>query len=1233
MNLQRLLTIGAVLLTSGGLWAQTTSLADPVPQKATFQYYDAANPSDDAELYLYNIGSKGFIIGANNWNTRGSISTSEGYKMRVSKYIPTDGEWDGASVLIEDYNVVKGNKWLIMFPDNADGNLFMDHGSQPNQWWNIYPQGDEIYRFGTSNANPDFPVDSFPGKYLGHYYAPEKIADTGTYGTRLFWNADPAEANVDWYFVQPAAYDVWHALFALKTQIEALEAIGGDASEYIAIYQKADVTVDEINAAIEAAKAAIKAIEDAQAEAAINNATVDNPADITKKFVANPSYDNNNNTGWSGDAPAFQSYTDAEWYNVANKKTYQKLTGLPEGVYAVKLQAFFRPQNGTEALRQFEAGATEKKFVLYAVSEADSATVGIRNTCDGATAQQESESGSYITAGDLQLPNNMECAEGYFQKGLYPNSLLFGTTQGEATIGLTKLAPGNNDWCIWDMWELVYYGKGADACQLWYNDAKKNLPSFEDQEGILYTDSYMDAFLEKKDVEPAMEMAAIEAYLAEVKTLADSLTANVEAWAAYKEAVQKGSDIANDPSLADEQPKLDLADYCDMESEDFINDRNTNNTTTQQVKDETAKLNAMIDYVLKNCLTVGADVSDKYLVNPDFEQGDTGWSGGPVMGGSKTNKCAEAYERNFDVYQVVEGAPVGFYEIEVQAFYRPGFNDSAWPAYVAAGHKADVESEVYMNNYAQKVMCLYDEWQNPLVHDKSVWQFTDLAGPAPYVVEDPDQKIVGTNDDGTDIIDSMWFCNDMTNTAIAFSNGMYKSTACGIVAKQGDVLRLGIRRQAGGNQPNGNWTIYDNFKLTFQGKDADKIRPALEKAVAEAGTHAQEVISAGTLAAINAAIAAGNDALTGNDGNTMFDALAANYDAIEAAKVSAANYQKIATANDDLLNTITENQDSADPDILAAATALYEEIGEKYAARTLENEDIEAYLVQITEMKAKLAIPADYKNASDDNPVDLSRMMQSPDFEKDGANSIEGWQGTSGYNFGNDDTQKSALALEFYGKDFDMYQDINGLPNGTYEVAVNAFGRNGNGYDNYKKWADAPYSIGVIYAIPANDSASMSAIPLQMVWNGMNMEEEQETKTGSEIKDPDGNILGYIPNYMTEFRFFVENYDGCFRHALITKVTDGTLRVGMKSNASMASGERWIIQDDWQLIYFGENSSKTATGNNDPTGIATLGAAKAQLVEVYNLGGMRTAGFNKGINIVKFKDAQGNTVVRKVVVK
>ena len=79
--------------------------------------------------------------------------------------------------------------------------------------------------------------------------------------------------------------------------------------------------------------------------------------------------------------------------------------------------------------------------------------------------------------------------------------------------------------------------------------------------------------------------------------------------------------MANDSKIVGTDKDL-LADYCDLESEDILN---AATLTTAEVNAETAKVDKMINDAIRNGITEGTDVSDKYLVNANFEN-TTGWT-------------------------------------------------------------------------------------------------------------------------------------------------------------------------------------------------------------------------------------------------------------------------------------------------------------------------------------------------------------------------------------------------------------------------------------------------------------------------------------------------------------------------------------------------------------------------------------------------------------------------------
>ena len=89
---------------------------------------------------------------------------------------------------------------------------------------------------------------------------------------------------------------------------------------------------------------------------------------------------------------------------------------------------------------------------------------------------------------------------------------------------------------------------------------------------------------------------------------------------------------------------------------------------------------------------------------------------------------------------------------------------------------------------------------------------------------------------------------------------------------------------------------------------------------------------------------------------------------------------------------------------------------------------------------------------------------------------------------------------------------------------------------------------------------------------------------------------------------------------------DEKLTIGLKKETKIDSD--WTLWTNWQLFYFGKNSSKTPN-----TGISEVGVAKAVKTEFFNLNGARINKAQKGIVIMKQTMSDGTVKVKKVNVR
>ena len=271
------------------------------------------------------------------------------------------------------------------------------------------------------------------------------------------------------------------------------------------------------------------------------------------------------------------------------------------------------------------------------------------------------------------------------------------------------------------------------------------------------------------------------------------------------------------------------------------------------------------------------------LENPDFEQGENGWTvvatagnganghaGNVRPGGSASNQCYEAWNNSsFNIYQTLNGMPVGVYEIEVQGFYRYGRGDNAWNAYLAQNvdyvKPEGVPVYIYMNNSQTNFVNVFGDPTQ--ITTESFYS----GGSSDYSKQ---------SNGGT----TYYFPNGMASAAIAFSNNMYTQSAFGLIANEGDEFKIGVKGNS--SQLNDSWCIWDNFKLYYRGFKADVVKPVLEKAMADVNIYAGMPMGKTVYATMTAALTAAQQAIEQNDGTAMFNALNALYDVQTAVQES-----------------------------------------------------------------------------------------------------------------------------------------------------------------------------------------------------------------------------------------------------------------------------------------------------------------------------------------------------------
>lgn len=201
----------------------------------------------------------------------------------------------------------------------------------------------------------------------------------------------------------------------------------------------------------------------ADREALIETASLENPVDLTHR-IKSPGFNQRENapTVWTLTEAAVWDYGAnhydfvAESWNTASCDINQMLEDLPEGVYQVAVQGYYR--NG-----KFEEQANSEEVsnaVLYAGNDTSDDMPLPNILTESGMAPGE---GDNITSEDgipYQYPNNCVQATSFFKLGLYKVYTVVEKVGTDAfPIGVMKEVQGAaEDWVVIDNFRLYYYG-------------------------------------------------------------------------------------------------------------------------------------------------------------------------------------------------------------------------------------------------------------------------------------------------------------------------------------------------------------------------------------------------------------------------------------------------------------------------------------------------------------------------------------------------------------------------------------------------------------------------------------------------------------------------------------------------------------------------------------------------------------------------------------------------------
>lgn len=1297
MKLTKLLVLGALCLFGTSAWAadliERTKPQEPswVIDITTIDRTPCTFQPGDVYV-IYNVGADMFYYHGNAWGSQASGSATNAIPVRF--LVPSGKSLADKQLYLRDYDDRSNeNKWRTAFIAKdghvagvyGDGTpaIFIDNndGTAALMWVEVFDVAAKTYRISVSEDNTTTKPE---GLFWG--IDPEGPGvDNGEVGTCIMPKL-AAGTNTEWqFFAAPAematyytALDIYNTSTELKAVIERAEAINVDASAAVTVYNDEASTDEQMKAAMADLKNAMTA--------SFRDATAENPGDATS-MIDNPNFDNKSTQGWSGNAPGFGGDDNqrkawvAEHYN-ATFDTYQNLSALPAGVYALKANTFFR---GT--WEDYAEGKNQDCYPLLYATTADKSystmfnnAWAVKNIKSMATSTTEWGAAANEVSGahngqTYYIPNDPSAFRLYQEQGYYPSAVVFEVTDGNVQIGVKKdKKEGGTDWAVFDTFGLTYYGNTVASYQKAFEDAfkaKYNTPlvgSYTAQ----YKNDFDAAVAAAIAAKTVTTVAESDAALAEAQpaiiNAQDTLIANMGLWKQWEAKLADAEKAIVDYEDVEDDCFMDLLEYASPGEPDVRAAiiKSTYSLTNDEIRAEIETLSGLIAAVedaAKKMIQPGDPVTD-YIVNPKFddpkgaEYGWTGWhtvGSMPTTGGTADNKTAEAWNSaSFDLYQEVPGLPVGVYEISVQGFYRywrndAGNNKDAWGEYTKQ------ESEfvkpngapvfVYVNDIKTPFKNVYDEEGQDQEFYVTMANKNEDGTPK---ANDSGEYEFPSGTQSLDIIPNieprLCYPNGMASAAVAFSAGLYKQSASSLVAKKGDKLRIGVKGVT--NQLGDSWVIWDNFELKYKGFDLDVVKPVLEEAIAKAEPKMDETFASDLKEQLQTALADAQAALTETNGKAMFDKLAA----LAAVDVdgSIQKFKDFEAAVFTFESTVANAADAPDDSrpiattIESAATVL-QKVQNYVDTKVFTDAQLDEALAEMEEMTKLLAIPAAMNTASDNAPANATYLITNPSYDEGNA---DGWtrENATG-NYGVEYT----VCENFNGK-FDVYQDLTNMLEGTYEMSVQTFYRNGSSVNDYKAFLeDDPASYNASVYVTVGENKLQASAPLlasvATSYTSVDLNEKEEfipetnyawaVEQDALQKTEDGSSATgmQVPNNRNAINSFFENEianeTSALKVSIIFKVgAEGKARIGIAKTAEV--GNDWTAWDNWTLTYFGPNSAKepgVVNGIKDASEVADV-----VKTEVYSLSGAQVKS-GKGIAIVRQTLSNGTVRVKKVIVK
>lgn len=1155
-------------------------------------------------VYVYNVAAKLWLNAGNAWGTQSSLC-KKGMKVL---FVPnkTKGEPNGTYSMYNNSKSDWSRRVFYNGKDDNGGTSYVDYASQGiNKCnWEVYLHNDKK-TFELQADTIEFQSETTNTRAGWNAKDPKKIKQNEDATDEIFRpilnmkSENRADYGVEWMAVSPEAYDCYMYRKDEMMDIinKAIEA-GIDVGNAVTVYNDENSTLAQL-------KEAAQYVKDMTRNKAMEGASSSKVIDITE-YIPNadcnsatgwdivcPDADNDGNVGSGGhgftwrhgsgsytanddDAHVCSSFIERWVHKNSKYGSYNSSESDVNGGHlsnsSVSQTLKNLPKGGyqitayVQACQQGKQSSDASRRVegvsFYAIAGGKEKSVKVATAWDGKTATPQKVTLSVIVGGNTDL--------------------------SEMTFGM-KTENTTANWVFLDDVTVSYFG--SDALVMAVKAAQDEATTTADKVGEYMCNSdYRDAVGELYDKIEGLDAKSttqdeVDQLLAKFRAAVEEADENVALYLKLTDMEEEITILTSDTEKYDTAELQTAFDDCgNGESYDMLKD--SYSLKSEDLKAYIEKLQTLMESTRKSAVKVDVDCTADLLKNPSFET-TTGWNNtGAAI--NTTYQNAESYQGTFNLYQDITNIPDGVYEITVQAMHRVDNNDNA--------------SQLYPNDVNEITACLYGN---------------DITAKfaSPYSYGMAEQKVTSGNADYA--YNGKYIPNSMEGFSYACEDESAYLTKVYALVTDG-TLRVGVKEEARPAGHSGDWAIWDNFRITYKGTGSDALQSCITPLIEQANALLEGKMYEGAKSSLKKAVAAVQSEAT-------MDNIKALSLEIKTAQTAVEAYKPLATAIENVKARYESNETTATTS--AEAKAIYnaslKTAEDAYNNGTVAEENIEAAIKELNKGYTQYFIYDVVAAAENGASVDISKVINNYDFatmDKTGW-TIKVTQNAAGFQKDN-----NIKAVEFYdNKGFDLYQELVGMPAGTYKLSARAYYRLKGSGD-----IDDAINAFVYYANSKEaDAEPVAKSNVKSIYTGAITADElgKVNLTSTDGMSP-YNGSYYVPNNMTTGqRFLISDEIGPkYDSEEITFDYDGTspFYIGV-ANTNKKQGSDWTFVKSFKLSYV-----------KGTTGIENINGEKAGDVvstKIYDINGVQYNSLKPGVNIVKSVMSDGSVKVRKVVVK